>query len=214
MAVLPFDAAADGSIDASARGHPRYQSNDILNLFHPDDLMENFNNCTSKLEQDFSWARWSPSARSASSRARTTRRARGDPDRDHPSARQHAFDPDEQRSARRSMSSTVGIAPAEFDLDVQRHGRPRRAAPTRELASAAHALMRPHAQDAQEPSLAAFWSLSSKVARTPRHVLPSSPPAGRQRDHAAGGAGLDPLPAQLGFDLARLPSASRRCWWR
>jgi tellurite resistance protein TerB len=119
MAMCALIAAADGSIDAEERQKTTsvITSNDILSIFHPDDLRENFNNYANKLEQDFSLGKVEA--------IRAIGKLKGKDDQARAviqigiiiGGADGNFDPDEQRAVRDACNA-VGIAPAEFDLDV------------------------------------------------------------------------------------------------
>jgi tellurite resistance protein TerB len=117
MAMCALIAAADGSIDAQERAKTTsvITSNDVLNIFHPDDLREIFNGFADKLERDYDLGKVEAvqavgKLKGKDSQARAVIQIGiiiGGADGN--------FDPDEQRAVREACNA-VGIAPSEFDL--------------------------------------------------------------------------------------------------
>jgi tellurite resistance protein TerB len=117
MAMCALIAAADGSIDAAERDKTTsvITSNDVLSIFHPDDLREIFNGFANKLEQDYDTGKIEAiqaigKLKGKDSQARAVIQIGiiiGGADGN--------FDPDEQRAVREACNA-VAIDPGEFEL--------------------------------------------------------------------------------------------------
>jgi tellurite resistance protein TerB len=117
MAMCALIAAADGSIDASEKQKTTelITTNDVLSIFHPDDLREIFDGYVSKLQSNYDLGK----VEAVQAIAKLKRK----PDQARAMIQigiiiggaDGIFDPYEQAAVRNACNA-VGIAPAEFDL--------------------------------------------------------------------------------------------------
>ena len=117
MAMCALIAAADGSIDASEKQKTTelITTNDVLSIFHPDDLREIFDGYVSKLESNYDLGKIEAT--------KAISKLKGKPEQARAMIQigiviggaDGIFDPYEQAAVRNACNA-VGIAPAEFDL--------------------------------------------------------------------------------------------------